>query len=169
MPGATTELGLAHLREAATLARMSRDLIETGLGWTYRTPRMAALIGEASVTALVARDDARPVGFAIMRFGDERARLVLLAVQLAWRRVGIARRMLHWLADSAAAAGMASIHVELRAGNAAAYGLYESAGFAETFRIPGYYQGSEAAVRMIRVLRAPGISVPAWVPPVARP
>jgi len=165
MPDRGIELGLARTGEAAALAAMSRDLIEAGLGWAYRTPRMAALIADAAVTVLVARDDARPVGFAIMRFGDERARLMLLAVQPAWRRVGIARRMLYWLADSAAAAGTASIHVELRAGNVPAHELYEAAGFTETFRVPGYYQGREAAVRMVRVLRAPGAVVPAWQPP----
>jgi len=165
MPDRGIDLGLARTGEAAALAAMSRDLIEAGLGWAYRTPRIAALIADAAVTVLVARDDARPVGFAMMRFGDERARLMLLAVQPAWRRVGIARRMLHWLADSAAAAGTASIHVELRAGNIPAHDLYEAAGFTETFRVPGYYQGREAAVRMVRVLRAPGAVVPAWQPP----
>jgi ribosomal-protein-alanine N-acetyltransferase len=169
MPSATTELGLAHLREAGTLARMSRDLIETGLGWTYRTPRMAALIADPAVATVVARCAGRVAGFGVMRFGDERAHLVLLAVDVAARRRGVARRMLDWLATSAGAAGIASIHVELRAGNAAAHALYRAAGFAETFRIPGYYQGSEAAVRMIRVLRAPGVSVPAWEPPATRP
>jgi ribosomal protein S18 acetylase RimI-like enzyme len=76
--------------------------------------------------------------------------------------------MLDWLVESASAAGIASLHVELRAGNTAAHRLYGSAGFAETFRVPGYYQGAEAAVRMIRVLRAPGVAVPAWLPPKVR-
>ena len=60
---------------------------------------------------------------------------------------------------------MASIHVELRADNAAAYAMYEAAGFAETFRVPRYYRGRETAVRMLRVLRAPGVTAPGWQPP----
>lgn len=168
MPERSIELGLARQGEAAALARMSRDLIETGLGWTYRAPRMSSLISDPAATALVAREPGRPVGFAIMRFADERAHLVLLAVDPARRRLGIATRMLHWLVESAAVAGIASIHVELRAGNSAAHALYASAGFAETFRVPGYYRGTEAAVRMIRLLRAPGIAVPAWQPPGTR-
>jgi ribosomal-protein-alanine N-acetyltransferase len=168
MPERMIELGLARPSEAAALARMSRDFIETGLGWTYRAPRMATLIGDPAATALVARDAGCPVGFAIMRFGDERAHLVLLAVDPARRRRGIAKRMLDWLVESASAAGIASIHVELRAGNRAAHDLYDAAGFAETFRVPGYYQGTEAAVRMIRVLRAPGVATPEWHPPATR-
>ncbi len=115
--------------------------------------------------ALVTRDGPRIVGFAIMSFGDERAHLVLLAVRPSHRRRGIARRMLCWLVDSAAIAGTASIHVELRADNAAAYAMYETLGFAETFRVPRYYRGVETAVRMLRVLRAPGVVAPAWEPP----
>ena len=46
--------------------------------------------------------------------------------------------------------------------------MYEAAGFAETFRVPRYYRGRETAVRMLRVLRAPGVTVPAWQPPAAR-
>ena len=165
MPDRLIELGLARPGEAAVLARMSRDLIETGLGWTYRTPRMSSLINDPAATALVAREPGRLVAFAIMRFADERAHLVLLAVDPTRRRLGVATRMLHWLVESASVAGIASIHVELRASNTAAHDLYASVGFAETFRVPGYYRGTEAAVRMIRLLRAPGIAVPAWQPP----
>lgn len=162
------ELELARPGDASELALMSRDHIETGLGWTYRASKMSALIQDPHVTVLVGREDSRSVAFAVMRFGDERARLVLLAVEPARRRLGLGQRMLQWLVESATAAGMASIHVELRAGNAAAHALYESVGFAETFRVPGYYQGQEAAARMIRVLRAPGVAAPEWQPPAAR-
>ncbi len=159
------ELGFACHGDAQTLALMSRDLIETGLGWTYRAPRVAQLIRDPEAIALVTRDGARIVGFSIMTFGDERAHLVLLAVRPTHRRRGIARRMVSWLADSAAIAGMASIHVELRADNAPAYAMYQTLGFAETFRVPRYYRGIETAVRMLRVLRAPGFDAPAWQPP----
>ena len=49
--------------------------------------------------------------------------------------------------------------------NPAAYALYRDAGFTETVRVPGYYRGREAAVRMIRVLRVPSGELPAWRPP----
>ena len=162
------ELGLARPGEAAALARMSRDFIENGLGWTYRTPRMSTLIADPAATALVAREPGRPVGsrscaLATSARISSSSRLIPRAD--GWELRGGCS---HWLVESASAAGIASIHVELRAGNKAAHGLYESAGFAETFRVPGYYQGTEAAVRMIRVLRAPGVAAPAWLPPKVR-
>lgn len=150
------ELGLANGADAHYLAALARDLIEAGLGWGYRPPRMAALIRDPETITLIARGSARPVGFAVMRFGDERAHLILLAVQHAHQRRGVGRRLIEWLLESAQVAGVSSVHVELRASNAPAYAFYRSLGFVETIRVPGYYRGREAALRMIRMLRVPG-------------
>ena len=148
-------LQLADLGDAPMLAAMSRDLIEAGLGWRYRAQSLRHLIGDPEAVTLVARSAAAVAGFGIMQFGDERAHLMLLAVDPAVRRRGVARRIVQWLVASAATAGVATIHVELRAGNAGAYALYRSLGFAETLRVPGYYAGRETAIRMLRLLRAP--------------
>ena len=134
---------------------MSRDLIEFGLGWEYRRDRVAGMIADRDSVALVTRDGPRVAGFAIMSFRDERGHLVLLAVRPSHQRRGIARAMMQWLVDSALVAGVASLHVELRATNGAAHAFYSSSGFAETLRVPGYYRGREAAVRMIKLLRDP--------------
>ncbi len=158
-------LGLALPRDAPALALMSRDLIETGLGWAYRAERIARMIGDPDAVTLVARRDAAAVGFAVMTFGAERAHLVLLAVCAPYQRRGIARRMIAWLRESVVTAGMASIHVELRAGNPRAYALYQAAGFTEVLRLPGYYRGRETAVRMICPLRGHDIAPQSWRPP----
>lgn len=158
MSAVDIELGFADGGDAARLARLARDLIEAGLGWGYRAQRIAELIADPDTVTLVARDRGNVLGFAVMRFGDERAHLVLLAVEPAHQRRGVARRMIEWLVDSARVAGMTSVHVELRARNAAAFAFYRSLGFVETFRVPGYYRGRETAVRMLQMLRrqAPG-------------
>jgi [ribosomal protein S18]-alanine N-acetyltransferase len=158
-------LRLACSGEAPTIASMSRDLIEAGLGWQYRSERIRALITDPETLTVVARDGERTTGFAIMSFGDERAHLVLLAVREACRRRGIARRMTQWLIESAATAGIVSIHVELRDQNRAAYAFYRAMSFAETLRLPGYYRGREAAIRMLRMLRPPELTLPRWNPP----
>jgi [ribosomal protein S18]-alanine N-acetyltransferase len=158
-------LEFASMSDAQALALMSRDLIETGLGWAYRRDRIGRLIRHPETVTLVAREGPQVAGFAVMTFGDERAHLVLLAVRPTHRRRGIARRMLEWLLESAATAGMATIHVELRAANPAAFALYRSAGFTETLRVPGYYSGRETAVRMVRMMSAPSISPRTWQPP----
>ena len=158
-------LDFARPTDAPALAVMSRDLIEAGLGWAYRSDRFARLISHDETVALVARANGRPVGFAVMEFGDERAHLIVLAVSPHHQRNGIARRMLAWLLKSAVTAGMTSVHVELRADNEAAFALYRSLGFSETLRVPGYYRGKETAIRMIRMLRVTRLALPHWSPP----
>jgi ribosomal-protein-alanine N-acetyltransferase len=158
-------LDFARPGDAPALAVMARDLVESGLGWSYRPERFVRLIGNDDVVALVARVQDRPIGFAVMEFGDERGHLIVLAVQPRYQRSGIARSLVEWLLQSARVAGLTSIHVELRAGNVAAWRLYRSLGFAETLRVPGYYRGRETAIRMILMLRASRLLALPWSPP----
>ena len=100
------ELTLAHDDDAQPLATFARDLIETGLGWSYQPQRLASLIDDPDIVTLVARERGAPIGFAAMRFGDTRAHLILLAVQSTHQRRGIARSIVEWLLDSARDAGI---------------------------------------------------------------
>src|SRR5207237_9048876 len=108
-------------------------------------------------------------GFAIRVFVDERSHLVLLAVRPSHRRAVIGQRMLEWMVESARCAGIASIHLELRAANDTARRFYRAMGFYETVLVPGYYRSGEGrkegALRMLRVLRVPGPLPAAWRPP----
>ena len=158
-------LRFARSADAPTLAAMSRDLIEHGLGWHYRTERVTTLLHDPETVTVVADDGPRTVGFAIMAVGDARAPLVLLAVRSSHQRRGIGARMTRWLVATAATAGMASVDVELRAGNRAAYALYRVLEFTETQRVDGYYCGRETAIRMMRLLRPMGLAPQTWSPP----
>jgi ribosomal protein S18 acetylase RimI-like enzyme len=165
---------LAEPGDAQPIAEMSRDFIESGLGWRYDAAHIQRALRRRETAVLVATERqtyvarVRPAlaAFAVMDFGDERAHLVLLAVQPIRRRNGIGRRLVDWLLESALTAGMASVHLELRADNEAARRFYRALGFSETVLVPRYYNGREAAMRMIRVLRAPGPLPLAWRPPV---
>ena len=144
---------------------MSRDLIETGLGWSWGPDRVARSIANKDTSTLLACERERVVAFAIMYFGDEHAHLNLLAVRQSHQRLGIGRHMIAWLVESVYAAGVATIHLELRASNYTARSFYRSLGFTESAYIPGYYRGREMALRMVRVLRKPGMPLPAWSAP----
>ena len=165
MTATTITLRLARESDAGAIAAMSRDLIEAGLGWSYRPERIVRLIRDRDTIALVADRQGAPAGFAIMGFGDERAHLVLLAVHPAQHRQGIARRMMDWLVESAVAGGIASLHLELRAGNAAARAFYRGMDFTETQLVSGYYRGAESAIRMERVQRVSEAPPFTWQPP----
>jgi [ribosomal protein S18]-alanine N-acetyltransferase len=151
--------------DAVRIAAMSRDLIETGLGWSWGPDRVARSIANKDTSTLLACERDRIVAFAIMYFGEEHAHLNLLAVRTSHQRLGIGGHMVGWLIESAYAAGIATIHLELRAANAAARSFYRSLGFTESAYIPGYYRGREMALRMVRVLRKPGMPLPAWSAP----
>jgi ribosomal-protein-alanine N-acetyltransferase len=167
---------LAEPRDAQAIALMSRDFIESGLGWKYDAPRVLRAIRDRDTLAVVACEGNKSAaargaitGFAILEFGEERAHLVLLAVRPSHRRLGIGRRLFEWLLDSARVAGMASIHLELRAANDAARRFYRAMGFYETVLVPGYYRSGEGrkegALKMLRVLRVPGPLPYTWKPP----
>jgi len=160
-------IGFASVHDAPAMAALSRDAIEHGLTWRYRTSRMAQFAGDPHCVALVGKAGDAFAGFAVMQFHDERAHLVLLAVQPAWRRRGLGRALVTWLLQSARTAGVASVHVELREGNRVALALYSDAGFVPSLRMAGYYEGKENAVRMLLMLRTPGESLPGWELPAA--
>jgi ribosomal-protein-alanine N-acetyltransferase len=167
---------LAEPRDAQAIALMSRDFIEAGLGWKYDAPRVLRAIRDRDTLAVVACEGGKSAigrgaitGFAIVEFGEERAHLVLLAVRPSHRRLGIGQRLFRWLLESARTAGMASIHLELRASNDAARRFYRAMGFYETVLVPGYYRSGEGrkegALKMLRVLRVPGPLPYTWRPP----
>lgn len=143
---------LARLRDAGAIAALSRDLIETGLGWSWRPERVQRMLRNADAVVLKAVDDAEIAGFAIMRFGWEEAHLDLLAVRPQNRRRGIATALLHWLEESALTAGVAIIRLEVRETNAAALRFYERMGYLRVRTASGYYQGQESALQMARDL-----------------
>jgi len=144
----------ARVTDAAQLAVMAHELIETGLRPAWGAARIGWHVRDADSVVLTARSGLALAGFAIMRYADEVAHLNLLAVAAAHRRRGIARRLVGWLEETALTAGTFIVGLELRAGNAAARAFYRALGYRELGEIPGYYQGVEAAIRMVRDVRA---------------
>ena len=135
------------------ISRMSRELIEAGLGWSWTPARVGREILSPETVVLAGCCGERVVAFAIMHFGDETAHLNLLAVESDHQRSGIGRRLVVWLEESALTAGITSIGLELRASNQVGRRFYRGLGYHETGIVPGYYRGLEAAIRMARALR----------------
>ncbi len=113
-------LRAAHRSEAKTLATISRLQVEYNLRWRW-TP---ARIRDRETMVLVASIDGVVEGFAIMKFRDEDAHLLLLAVQPRARQSGIGRAMLEWLENFSRTAGIRSIRLGVRASNAPARRFY---------------------------------------------
>jgi ribosomal-protein-alanine N-acetyltransferase len=148
-----TSYRIAEPADVLGIAEMSRDLIETGLGWSWTPARVAREVRDRDTVVLTARRRQQLGGFAIMNFGDELAHLSLLAVRREWQRQGVGRAMFEWMKASALTAGIATIRLELRAANRDARHFYRALGFEETGYAPGYYRGRETALRMRLNLR----------------
>ncbi|MEP7100288.1 MAG: GNAT family N-acetyltransferase [Burkholderiales bacterium] len=151
-------LRLATRADAPGIAALSRDRIEQGLGWSWTAPRVLRSTVDRSTNVLVAGEAARLLGFGIMKYHDDEAHLLLLAVNAEAGRRGIGSALLHWLEQSARVAGVGQVYLEARLGNAAARAFYAKLGYREIQTLPGYYQGREACVRLAKDL---------WLAPVA--
>jgi ribosomal-protein-alanine N-acetyltransferase len=145
-------VGIARTEEAATIAAMSRRLIEDGLKPSWDEARIVRCMRNRECIVLAARDRRRLVGFAIMEFYDEHAHLSLLAVQPGYQKHGIGRQLLEWLEASARTAGIFRVQLELRVTNDAARSFYEKLGYRSCGHKPAYYGGREDALKMIHDL-----------------
>ena len=146
--------------DAERLAAMSRAHVEAGLKPAWGAARIRWHVRDPESVVLTARLPAMVAGFAIMRYGDDVAHLNLLAVAPTHRRRGLARALVQWLEESALTAGTFIIGLELRAGNEAARAFYRALGYRELGQIPGYYQGVESAIRMVRDVRGERANIP---------
>lgn len=145
-------LRAAHATEAAEIASISRQHIEYGLNWRWTPARVKRYIKDRETMVLVATQRGVLVGFAIMKFNDNKAHLLLLAVQPKSRRQGIGSSMLCWLEKSCCAAGIEQIRLEVRANNRSARRFYEQLEYRLMGQMPAYYDREEAAIIMQRAI-----------------
>jgi ribosomal-protein-alanine N-acetyltransferase len=153
---ANTGIRLATRAEAQKIAELSRVAIEYGLPWSWTPERVARSVADRATNVVVADAHGGLAGFAIMKYGDTTAHLLLLAVPEALRRRGIGSALLGWLEETARAAGIETVRAEVRLANPAARAFYRGNGYEEIDRITRYYQGREDALRLEKVLALHG-------------
>jgi ribosomal-protein-alanine N-acetyltransferase len=151
---------IARRSDAAAIAAMSRDLIEYGLEWRWRAPRVARAIEDPQTNAAVVRREGELIGFGIMEYLDDDAYLVLLAVAKANQRKGVGSALLRWLEAAARAAGSQRIRVDTRWENAAARCFYNEHGYHERILQARMYGKRVDGIRLEKWLRLPATSQP---------
>lgn len=149
------EVGPARAAEAGRIALLSRAAIEHGLAWSWTPQRVLKSVRDPATNAIVARERGNLLGFAIMKYGDTDAHLLLLAVDATRRRRGIASALFEWLDVTARVAGIESIRAEVRAANHPARAFYRRHGFEQVRVLRGYYQGIDDAVVLAKRIAAP--------------
>jgi [ribosomal protein S18]-alanine N-acetyltransferase len=153
-------ISLAAAAHARGIAEMSREYIEYGLGWSWTQARVLKAIQDDSTNVAVVQERTALVAFGIMRYGEERAHLVLLGVAAGHRKRGLGALLLAWLEKSAVTAGLERVQLEARADNPDAIAFYLEQGYGRAGTVPGYYRGAVDAVRLEKRL---------WVPAGAAP
>jgi ribosomal-protein-alanine N-acetyltransferase len=148
------EISLACGTDAQAIARMSRICIEYGLEWKWKPARVLRSITDPSTNVIVCRDARGLAGFAIMKYADQEAHLLLLAVDGPRRRRGVGKALMLWLEATVRVAGLGVIRLEARCSNPAAKGFYRKLGYLEVARVRGLYDGIEDGVRFAKDLWA---------------
>jgi ribosomal-protein-alanine N-acetyltransferase len=146
------DIELASASDAAQIAELSRITIEQGLPWRWTQERVRICIRDRTINVAVAREGERVIGFAIMKYGDDEASLLLFGVDPAYRRRRVGSDLLEWLEVTARTAGIRSIRLEARQDNHVASAFYRHHGFEEIGVVHGYYQGLEDAIRYLKRL-----------------
>ena len=146
------DIELALSVDAGHIAQLSRETVEQGLPWRWTQQRVLACIRDRNTNTVVARAIDRLIGFAIMKYGDDEASLLLFAVEPAYRRQRVGSDLLEWLELTARTAGMRAIRLEARQDNQVASAFYRHHGYEEIGVVHGYYQGLEDAVRFLKRL-----------------
>jgi ribosomal-protein-alanine N-acetyltransferase len=116
-------------------------LSQRALARHLRSPTAGLLVAVAA--------DGTVVGYALLLFRRNAAvaRLYSLAVGLAARGQGLARRLIAAAEEAAAGRGAAAMRLEVRVDNLAAIRLYEALGYGSFGRRRGYYEDRSDALR----------------------
>jgi ribosomal-protein-alanine N-acetyltransferase len=125
-------------------------------GWNEAA--MAEILAMPGSFGALARIGDEPVGVVIVLAVGPEAEILTLGILSKFRRRGVARRLLAWVADRLSDVGCQRLLLEVAEDNAAARALYAKLDFAQIARRPSYYRrraGTAAAIVLARVLDRP--------------
>lgn len=137
MLDAAPEIRIRPMTEADVSAVFAVERASYQFPWSEGIFRDCLRVG---YTCRVATAANRIIGYGVMSLGAGEAHILNLCIDAAFRCQGIGRRMLDYLLDKGAAAGMSEAFLEVRPSNTAAIRLYLSLGFDQVGMRKGYYQ-----------------------------
>lgn len=136
---ANPEIGIRPMTEADVPAVFAVERASYQFPWSEGIFRDCLRVGYiCRVLAL----GSHVVGYGVMSVGAGEAHVLNLCVADAYRCRGLGRRMLGYLLERGAAAGMSEAFLEVRPSNMAAIRLYQATGFEQVGMRRGYYQAA---------------------------
>lgn len=131
--------------EVGDVVELMRRAFDPRFGEAWNLSQLAGVLAMPGARLTVAQRRGRLLGFALVRTVLDESELMLIAVEPAVRRAGIAAALLADVHATASQAGIKKLHLEVRKGNDAT-ALYHAHGFAKAGDRPHYYRGSAGEV-----------------------
>jgi ribosomal-protein-alanine N-acetyltransferase len=120
--------------------------------------------GATRYSLFVAVHEAEPLGYLEMRITLDDAEIDFVAVDTAFQRMGIGKRLVSNSVQHAISQGAKRILLEVGELNAAAIALYKELGFSQISMRKNYYKNGENALVMARQLSPASASCSATAP-----
>jgi ribosomal-protein-alanine N-acetyltransferase len=138
---------LREYREGDLEAMYALDLVCFEPVFRFSRRAMRRFAESAGAVTVLAEVEGDLAGFAIAQLEGEVGYVVTLDVAPAWRRRGLARRLMEEAETRVKAAAGVAMELHVFVGNVAAVGLYEGMGYGRTGRAEGFYaRGMDALV-----------------------
>ncbi|HBP37931.1 MAG TPA: ribosomal-protein-alanine N-acetyltransferase [Clostridiales bacterium] len=149
LPGETCTIRRANLADLAGLVLLEQTCF--AMPWSEQSLRQELADNPAARCLVAEAPDGFLAGYVAYWSVLDEGQVTNLAVHPAWRRRGIGRRLLLAMISLAAAEHLSGLVLEVRAGNQAARGLYESVGFQPIGQRKEYYANNrEDAIIMFK-------------------
>ena len=142
MSTAAIDLREGDIRDLGTVDRIMADAFDPRWGEAWTKGQVIGILAVPGVWLTIAESAGKPVGFALVRGVLDEAELLLLAVAPEMRRRGVGSALLRGIVADCAHRKIASLHLEVRAGNDAIK-LYAISGFSKIGERRDYYRGPE--------------------------
>lgn len=135
-------LALAGPRDVPRMGQIMEAAFDPRFGEAWNTVQLGGAMAIADTWGQIGLEADEPYGFSLTRRVIDEAELMLVAVLPRDRGRGLGRRLVAGAMQKARQRGAHKIFLEVRDGNSAALGLYESLGFSVAGRRQNYYSGA---------------------------
>ncbi|WP_019517063.1 ribosomal protein S18-alanine N-acetyltransferase [Sphingomonas sp. Mn802worker] len=133
------ELANGRVSDADAVDRVMQAAFDPRYGEAWTRAQCVGILTMPGVWLTLAKAEGEVVGFALVRAIIDEAELLLIAVDPAHRRRGVAGALMRSLLAECRGRGVKRIHLEVRANNAA-LALYTGAGFTKAGERRDYYR-----------------------------
>jgi len=133
------ELASGRVSDADAIDRVMQAAFEPRYGEAWTRAQCLGILTMPGVWLTLAKANGEVVGFALVRAIIDEAELLLIAVDPACRRRGVAGALMRSMLAECRGRGVTRVHLEVRANNPAV-ALYAAHGFTKAGERRGYYR-----------------------------